>query len=91
MVNGDSGGVYTKNRVIEREKEEKEEKINNIDRGVLFLKKFPSWPYLSQLLNPPLPRLLVLDALSTLRLLSSLYRNLIQLSSFADFFTIFIN
>ena len=85
MVDGDSGGIYIKDRVVEWEKGEKEEKVNNIDRGVLFLKKLPPQPYLSQLLNPPLSQLLVLDALSTLYLLSSFYRNLIQLLSFAGF------
>ena len=77
MVEGDGGGIYTKDRAVEREKGEKEEKVDSVDRGVLFLKKFPPWPYSLRPLNPPLSRLLVLDALSTLCLLSSFYRNLI--------------
>ena len=36
MSKGDSGGVYIKDKVVEREKEKKKEKVNSIDKGVLF-------------------------------------------------------
>ena len=39
MINRDSGDIYTKDKAVEREKGKKEEKVNNVDRGVLFLKK----------------------------------------------------
>ena len=46
MVNRDSGGIYIKDGAVEREKGEKEEKVNSVDRGVLFLKKLSPRPYL---------------------------------------------
>ena len=46
MVKEDSDGVYIKDRAVEREKKKKEEKVNNINGGVLFLKKLSPRPYL---------------------------------------------
>ena len=54
IVKGDNGGVYTEDGAVEREKKENREKVNNVDKGVLFLKKPPPWLCLLRLLNPPL-------------------------------------
>ena len=54
IIKGDSGGIYIKDGAVKREKKEKKKKVNNIDKGVLFLKKLPPRPHLLRLLNPPL-------------------------------------
>ena len=71
MVKGDNNNVNSEDGVVKREKEEK---VNEVDDGVLLPKKDSNplpRPRLPRLKNPPRPQLLVFNALSTLRLLSS--------------------